>query len=62
MIQDIRYGGALHSAELWNQVVLDGLFATKGMAGFDSVLNQQQAAQIRAYVIAVAQEDAKLKK
>ena len=62
LIQDIRYGGALHSAELWNQVVLDGLFATKGMAGFDSVLNQQQAAQIRAYVIAVAQEDAKLKK
>ncbi len=62
LIQDIRYGGALHSAELWNQVVLDGLFATKGMAGFDSVLNEQQAAQIRAYVIAVAQEDAKLKK
>ena len=62
LIQDIRYGGALHSPELWNQVVLDGLFATKGMAGFSSVLNQQQAAQIRAYVIDVAQEDVQLKK
>ena len=62
LIQDIRYGGALHDAKLWNQVVLQGLFASKGMAGFDSVLSEQQAADIRAYVIDVAQANAQLNK
>ena len=61
LIQDIRYGGVLHDANAWNQVVLEGLFANKGMAGFKSVIDQQQAAAIRAYVIDVAQKSANLR-
>ena len=51
LIQDIRYGGVLPDAELWNEVVLEGLLAERGMANFGSILSEEQAAQIRAYVI-----------
>ena len=61
LIQDIRYGGVLHSPELWNQVVLKGIFANKGMAGFESVLSASQVEDIRAYVIDVAQANAQLR-
>ena len=59
LIQDIRYGGVLHDAELWDQVVSTGVFASKGMAGFESVLSAEQVANIRAYVVDAAQENAK---
>ena len=59
LIQDIRYGGVLHDAELWDQVVSKGVFASKGMAGFESVLSAEQVANIRAYVVDAAQENAK---
>ena len=51
LIQDIRYGGVLPDAELWNEVLLEGLLVDQGMANFGSILNTEQAAQIRAYVI-----------
>lgn len=60
LIQDIRYSGALHSPELWEQIVLEGLFEDKGMVGFKSEFNAEQASAIRSYVISVAQENAKL--
>ena len=59
LIQDIRYGGALHNAKVWDQVVSKGLFASKGMAGFESVLSTEQVANIRAYVVEAAHENAK---
>ncbi len=60
LIQDIRYGGPLHDATLWNQVVLEGLYENKGMASFKSEFGSEQAAVIRSYVISVAQEGAML--
>ena len=51
LIQDIRYGGVLPDAGLWNEVVLKGLLADQGMANFGAILSEEQAAQIRAYVI-----------
>ena len=51
LIQDIRYGGVLPDAGLWNEVVLEGLLADQGMANFGAILSEEQAAQIRAYVI-----------
>ena len=51
LIQDIRYGGVLPDAQLWNEVLLEGLLADQGMANFGSILNEEEAAQIRAYVI-----------
>ena len=51
LIQDIRYGGVLPDAELWNEVLLEGLLTDRGMANFGSILTPKQASDIRAYVI-----------
>ena len=40
-------------------MVSKGVFASKGMAGFESVLSAEQVANIRAYVVDAAQENAK---
>ena len=60
-IQDIRYGGVLPDAELWNEVLLEGLLSDQGMANFGSILTPKQAAEIRAYVIDESHTYAKAK-
>jgi len=61
LIQDIRYGGVLPDAELWNEVLLEGLLSDQGMANFGSILTPKQAAEIRAYVIDESHTYAKAK-
>jgi alcohol dehydrogenase (cytochrome c)/quinohemoprotein ethanol dehydrogenase len=46
----------LNSDEAWYSVVLDGALATKGMAGFGTLMDKKRAASIRAYVISEAQK------
>jgi alcohol dehydrogenase (cytochrome c)/quinohemoprotein ethanol dehydrogenase len=55
LVPDLRYSNYLASNG-WFNVVMDGLLAERGMAPFKSVLNRNQAADIRAYVIARANE------
>jgi quinohemoprotein ethanol dehydrogenase len=54
ILPDLRYSGALKSAESWRLVVLDGSLAENGMASFSTVLDDKTAEAIRAYVIAQA--------
>ena len=61
LIQDIRYGGVLPDAQLWNEVLLEGLLTDRGMANFGPILTPQQAANIRAYVIDASHTYAKAK-
>ncbi len=51
ILPDLRYSALLHSSEAWRDVVLGGAMADNGMAGFDAVLDPEQAEAIRAYVI-----------
>jgi mono/diheme cytochrome c family protein len=55
LVPDLRYSNYLAS-DGWFAVVLDGLLRDKGMAPFKSVLNRNQVADVRAYVIARANE------
>jgi alcohol dehydrogenase (cytochrome c)/quinohemoprotein ethanol dehydrogenase len=55
LVPDLRYSNYLAS-EGWFAVVLDGLLRDKGMAPFKSAINRDDAAAIRAYIIARANE------
>ena len=55
VIPDLRYSGALKS-DSWFDIVLNGALKDQGMASFADALNHDQAAAIRAYVIARANE------
>jgi alcohol dehydrogenase (cytochrome c)/quinohemoprotein ethanol dehydrogenase len=54
ILPDLRYSGALNSAEAWRDIVLGGAREENGMASFAPVLNNDQADSIRAFVIAQA--------
>ena len=58
LMPDLRRTPYLHDANAWTQVVLGGALEPNGMASFASVLNQEQAQAIRAYVILRANQDA----
>ena len=58
LLPDLRRTPYLHDANAWTQVVLGGALEPNGMASFASVLNQEQAQAIRAYVILRANQDA----
>lgn len=45
---------SLRSAETWRAIVLDATLADNGMASFATVLDEQAAEAIRAFVIAQA--------
>jgi PQQ-dependent dehydrogenase (methanol/ethanol family) len=53
---DLRYAGALHSAEAFKAIVIDGALEQNGMVSFRKVLNPQDAEAIRAYVTHLANE------
>ena len=59
ILPDLRYSGALRTAETWRSIVLDGSLAENGMASFATVLDPQRAEAIRAFVIAQAHATAK---
>ena len=54
ILPDLRYSGALRSAEPWRAIVIDGTLGDNGMASFATVLDEQAAEAIRAFVIAQA--------
>ena len=54
ILPDLRYSGALQSAEAWRSIVLGGALEDNGMASFGSVLDEPAAEGIRAFVIAQA--------
>ena len=50
VLPDLRYSNdAIH--EQWNAIVLDGALSIKGMVGFQGVLTEQDAEDVRQYVI-----------
>lgn len=50
VLPDLRYSNdAIH--EQWNAIVLDGALSIKGMVGFEGVLSEQDAEDVRQYVI-----------
>jgi quinohemoprotein ethanol dehydrogenase len=54
ILPDLRYSGALASADAWREIVLGGAREEGGMASFASVLDNDGAESIRAFVIAQA--------
>jgi len=51
LIKDLRASGALHSAELWSGIVLEGALVDNGMPVFTEYLSSEDAAAVRSYVI-----------
>jgi mono/diheme cytochrome c family protein len=58
VVQDLRWAQAPGSKEDFADVVLNGKFATAGMASFAKTLSKADAESIRAYIIFRANEDA----
>jgi PQQ-dependent dehydrogenase (methanol/ethanol family) len=58
LLPDLRRSPYLHDAEAFSQVVIGGALAPSGMASFASVLDQEQAQAVRAYIIMRANQDA----
>ena len=54
ILPDLRYSKALHSADTWRAIVVDGTLQDNGMASFASVVDAKAAEAIRAFVIAQA--------
>ena len=54
LIPNLRYSAITKSAEAWQAVVRDGLFAAKGMPDFGTILDADTAEAIRAFVISEA--------
>jgi quinohemoprotein ethanol dehydrogenase len=53
---DLRYAGALWSADAFKGIVIDGALEPNGMVSFRKVLQPQDAEAIRAYVVRLAQQ------
>ncbi|MEM7281869.1 MAG: PQQ-dependent dehydrogenase, methanol/ethanol family [Pseudomonadota bacterium] len=51
VVPDLRYSAFLNSEPAWQQVVREGSLSARGMIGFDSVLSQQDAEDIRIFVV-----------
>ena len=56
VVPDLRASGLLGS-NAWFDVVLGGVLKSEGMASFANVLDHEQAAMVRSWVISVAQSD-----
>ena len=57
LVPDLRHSGALGSADVWRQIVIDGLLKDNGMVSWRAVMTPEQADTIRHYVIKRANED-----
>src|SRR4030095_2507725 len=56
-IPDLRYSSLLRSLNDWNNVVIDGIRANKGMAGFRGVIGREESENIFNYIISQANKD-----
>jgi len=54
---DLRHSAVINQASAMKAVVIDGAFRHNGMVSFASALNEQDAENIRLYVISRANED-----
>ena len=55
VLPDLRYSGTLDSDQ-WFNVVLKGIFKSRGMVSFEKDLLHDEASAIRAYVISRAHQ------
>jgi mono/diheme cytochrome c family protein len=53
---DLRYAGALWSADAFKAIVIDGALQANGMVSFRKVLSPQDADAIRAHVVRLANQ------
>jgi len=51
---DLRRSPLLHTAEGFNNVVLEGILADRGMTSFSAILNEEDTEAIRHYIISEA--------
>ena len=51
LVPDLRGSAALHSPEAWDEIVMQGGLASRGMPQFDSILEVDDGEALRAYVI-----------
>ena len=51
LVPDLRGSPTLHSAEAWDEIVVQGGLTQSGMPRFDTILEPGEAEAIRAYVI-----------
>jgi quinohemoprotein ethanol dehydrogenase len=56
MFPDLRYAGALWTADGFKSIVIDGVLQDNGMVSFSKVLTPQDAEAIRAYVVHLAND------
>src|SRR5690606_8912500 len=54
LFPDLRYAAALHSAELFRAIVIDGALQNNGMVSFREHLSAEDAEAVRAYVVSLA--------
>ena len=57
LLPDLRRTPFLHSPDGWKQVVIEGARKDRGMASFASVMNEEEAQAVRAYVVLRANQD-----
>lgn len=57
VIRDLRRGVSLKDATLWNKIVIGGALVNNGMIGWKQELSDEQAENIRLFVITRAHED-----
>jgi mono/diheme cytochrome c family protein len=51
LFPDLRYSGALNSAEVFHSIVIDGALSANGMVSFKQALTEADVNAIRAYVV-----------
>jgi PQQ-dependent dehydrogenase (methanol/ethanol family) len=56
MFPDLRFAGAINSAEAFKAIVIDGVLAQNGMVSFAKALQPEEPEAIRAYLVARAIE------
>ena len=56
LFPDLRYAAALNTSALFNAIVIDGALQNNGMVSFSEFLNEEDAEEIRAYVVSLANE------
>jgi len=61
MFPDLRYAGALNSAEAFKAIVIDGVLRQNGMVSFAEALKPDEPEAIRAYLVSRAIEAKRLR-
>ena len=56
MFPDLRYSGALGSAEAFKAIVIDGALTQNGMVSFAKAISRDDAEAVRAYIVSKAIE------